>query len=826
MWQRFTERVRKIIRYAQDEAQRMGDSFVGTEHLLLAITRDTECVAARVLERMGVSLVRLRAEIEKELRANPFAIRPVSSDEVLPSHRVSKVMELAYDEARQMGASYVGTEHVLLGLIREGEGVAALILRRMGIDLERARKEVLVHLQDEGLNFGNAAAYRRVRTRTPTLDEFGRDLTQLARERKLDPVIGREKEIERVIQILSRRTKNNPVLIGEPGVGKTAIVEGLAQSIVRGDVPDCLKDKRIVALDLGGLVAGTKYRGEFEERMKRVIDEVKRSQKEVILLIDELHTLVGAGAAEGAIDASNILKPALSKGEIQCIGTATLEDYRKYVEKDAALERRFQPVRVEEPSEELTIEILKGLRRRYEEHHMVQITDEAIEAAVRLSKRYITDRYLPDKAIDLIDEAASQVKLRSTLPPEEIRVLREEISRLEEEKESLAATLDYDRLQALKERTEELKEKLAVLEKKWEEERDKLEMVTTAEDVAKVVSMWTGIPVTRLVETEAQRLQKMEEILSRRIVGQEEAIRTISRAIRRARSGIKDPRRPIASFLFVGSTGVGKTETAKALAEFLFGKEDAMVRLDMSEYMERFNVSRLVGAPPGYVGYDEGGQLTEAVRRRPYTVVLLDEIEKAHPDVFNILMQVLEDGRLTDSQGRVVNFKNTIIIMTSNIGTKEASARRKIGFTSDLRDYFYEETKEALLDKVKSTFRPEFLNRVDEIVFFKDLSLNEIKQIVDLMISRINEQLAEHSLRLEITEKTRELLARQGFDPAFGARPLRRTVQRLIEDPLAEHILRGEFKEGDVIIADVDEEERIVFSRKELTVGAASGKEG
>ncbi len=826
MWQRFTERVRKIIRYAQDEAQRMGDSFVGTEHLLLAITRDTECVAARVLERMGVSLVRLRAEIEKELRNNPFAIRPVSSDEVLPSHRVSKVMELAYDEARQMGASYVGTEHVLLGLIREGEGVAALILRRMGIDLEKARKEVLVHLQDEGLNFGNATAYRRVRTRTPTLDEFGRDLTQLARERKLDPVIGREKEIERVIQILSRRTKNNPVLVGEPGVGKTAIVEGLAQSIVRGDVPDCLKDKRIVALDLGGLVAGTKYRGEFEERMKRVIDEVRRSQKEVILLVDELHTLVGAGAAEGAIDASNILKPALSKGEIQCIGTATLEDYRKYVEKDAALERRFQPVRVEEPSEELTIEILKGLRRRYEEHHMVQITDEAIEAAVRLSKRYITDRYLPDKAIDLIDEAASQVKLRSTLPPEEIRVLREEIARLEEEKESLAATLDYDRLQALKERTEELKEKLAVLEKKWEEERDKLEMVTTAEDVAKVVSMWTGIPVTRLVETEAQRLQKMEEILSRRIVGQEEAIRTISKAIRRARSGIKDPRRPIASFLFVGSTGVGKTETAKALAEFLFGKEDAMVRLDMSEYMERFNVSRLVGAPPGYVGYDEGGQLTEAVRRRPYTVVLLDEIEKAHPDVFNILMQVLEDGRLTDSQGRVVDFKNTIIIMTSNIGTKEASARRKIGFTSDLRDYFYEETREALLEKIKSTFRPEFLNRVDEIVFFKDLSFEEIKQIVDLMINRINEQLAEHSLRLEITEKTRELLARQGFDPAFGARPLRRTVQRLIEDPLAEQILRGDFREGDVIIADVDEKERIVFSRKEITVGAASGKEG
>jgi ATP-dependent Clp protease ATP-binding subunit ClpC len=825
MWQRFTERVRKIIRYAQDEAQRLGDSYVGTEHLLLAITRDADCVAARVLERMGVNLARLRAEIERELKANPFAIRPLPPEEVMPSHKVSKVMELAYDEARQMGASYVGTEHILLGLIREGEGMGAMILRRMGIDLERARREVIEHLQEEGLNLGTSTL-RRPRTRTPTLDEFGRDLTQLARERKLDPVIGREKEIERVIQILTRRTKNNPVLVGEPGVGKTAIVEGLAQEIARGDVPDILKDKRIVSLDLGSLVAGTKYRGEFEERMKRVLDEVRRSQKEVILFIDELHTLVGAGAAEGAIDASSILKPALSKGEIQCIGTATLDDYRKYVEKDPALERRFQPVKVEEPSVEMTIEILKGLRRRYEEHHMVQITDEAIEAAVRLSKRYITDRYLPDKAIDLMDEAASRVKLRASLPPENIRALKEELERIEEEKESVATTLDYDRLQRLKEREEELRAKLRELEREWEEERNKMELVVTAEDVAKVVSIWTGIPVSRLVETERERLQRMEEILSQRIIGQEEAIRTVSRAIRRARSGIKDPRRPIASFIFVGPTGVGKTETAKALAEFLFDNEDAMVRLDMSEYMERFNVSRLIGAPPGYVGYEEGGQLTEAVRRRPYTVVLLDEIEKAHPDVFNILMQVMEDGRLTDSQGRVVDFKNTLIIMTSNIGTKDVSSRRRIGFTSDLRDYYYEETREALLERVKSTFRPEFLNRVDEIVFFKDLSFEEIKRIVDLFIKRINEQLAEHSLKLEITDRVREKLAKEGFDPAFGARPLRRTIQRYIEDPLSEHILRGEFREGDTILADVDEEGKVLFLRKEEPVGAVSGKEG
>ncbi|MCS7308803.1 MAG: ATP-dependent Clp protease ATP-binding subunit [Armatimonadota bacterium] len=811
MWQRFTERARRVIFYAQEEAGRLGENYVSTEHLLLGLVREPDSVAARILERMGVSLSRVRSEIERQVSRGEGRL----GQETQLTPRAKRVIDLAYDEARQLNNNYIGTEHLLLGLIREGEGLAGRVLAKLGVDLERARREVMaLQSSDSG------APAPRQRSRTPTLDEFGRDLTELARQDKLDPVIGRHAEIERVIQILSRRTKNNPVLIGEPGVGKTAIAEGLAQRIVSGDIPEVLKDRRIVALDLAGLVAGTKYRGEFEERMKRVLEEVRKAQGEVILFIDELHTVVGAGAAEGAIDASNIMKPALARGELQCIGATTLDEYRKYIERDAALERRFQPVQVREPTVEEAIEILRGLRDRYEAHHRVKIEDSAIIAAVRLADRYISDRYLPDKAIDLIDEAASRVRLQYSLPPRELRQVKQQLARIEKELETAHRSGDYSRVQDLRAQRAVLQNRAADLEQEWNLKRQEMRTVVTEDEVAHIVQSWTGIPVSRLMEAETVKLLKMEEELHKRIIGQHEAVVAVSKAIRRARSGLKDPKRPIGTFIFLGPTGVGKTELARALAAFLFDNENNLIRLDMSEYMERFAVSRLVGAPPGYVGYEEGGQLTEAVRRQPYSVVLLDEIEKAHPEVFNILLQIFEDGRLTDSQGRVVDFKNTVIIMTSNLGARSIQGEPSMGFLSSAKpkeetEREYESMKGRIMEELKRTFRPEFLNRIDEIVVFHALSFSEILQIVDLMVGRVAQQARAQGIELEITPQVREMLAREGFDPQFGARPLRRAVQRLIEDPLAEEILLGRFSEGDTVVATLDEDGRLVFLKKE-----------
>ncbi len=798
MWQRFTERTRRVIFFAQEEAARFGENYVGTEHLLLGLVRESDSVAARILERMGVSLQRIRQEVERAITRGEGRL----GQEMQLTPRAKRVIDLAYEEARQLNNNYIGTEHLLLGLIRESEGVAGRVLARLGVDLERTRREVMA-LQDGEMAMNPS----KTRSRTPTLDEFGRDLTELAREDKLDPVIGRNQEIERVIQILSRRTKNNPVLIGEPGVGKTAVTEGLAQRIVRGDVPEPLRDKRIVSLDLAGLVAGTKYRGEFEERMKRVMEEVRKAQGEVILFIDELHTLVGAGAAEGAIDASNILKPALARGELQCIGATTVDEYRKYIERDAALERRFQPVKVNEPTVEETIEILKGLRDRYEQFHQVRITDEALEAAARLSHRYITDRFLPDKAIDLIDEAASRVRLQISLPPQELREAKRELEQIEKERKTLPMSGQYDRDQELRARRDELLAQIRLLEEEWHERARTIQPKVGEDEIAHIVQSWTGIPVTRLVEAETTKLLRMEEVLHQKFIGQEEAVSAVARAIRRARSGLKDPKRPMGVFIFLGPTGTGKTYLAKCLAEFLFDNENAMIRIDMSEYMERFSVSRLVGAPPGYIGYEEGGQLTEAVRRQPYSVILLDEIEKAHPDVFNILLQIMEDGRLTDAQGRVVDFRNTVLIMTGNIGVQYQEEGRTIGFRpskgSRLDQASYEAMKERIMEEVKRTFRPEFLNRVDEIVFFHPLTREQILQIVDLQLAHIREQVEAQGMRLEVSQAVRELLAQEGFDPQFGARPLRRAVQRLIEDPLSEELLVGRFTSGDTIYADV-----------------------
>ncbi|MDI6828386.1 MAG: ATP-dependent Clp protease ATP-binding subunit [Armatimonadota bacterium] len=810
MWQRFTERARRVVFFAQEEASRLGENFVTTEHLLLGLVRESDSVAARILDRMGVSLNRIRAEIERQVSRGDGRL---SQDTMQLTPRAKRVIDLAYDEARQLNNNYIGTEHLLLGLIREGEGLAARVLAKLGVDLERTRREVMSLQSDD-----SSVATTRTRSRTPTLDEFGRDLTDLARQDKLDPVVGRNTEIERVIQILSRRTKNNPVLIGEPGVGKTAIAEGLAQRIVSGDIPEMLKDRRIVALDLAGVVAGTKYRGEFEERMKRIIDEVRKANGEVILFIDELHTLVGAGAAEGAIDASNIMKPALARGELQCIGATTMDEYRKYIERDAALERRFQPIQVREPTVEEAIDILKGLRDRYEGHHHVKIRDDALYAAARLADRYITDRCLPDKAIDLIDEAASRVRLQRTLPPAELRAAKAELRLVTQELESLPATGQYDRAIELQAQERYLTEKIRELDRQWQESVNATDPVVTEDEIAHIVFSWTGIPVSRLVETETAKLLNMEQALHERIIGQDEAIVAVSRAIRRARSGLKDPKRPTGSFIFLGPTGVGKTELARALAAFLFNNEDNLIRIDMSEYMERFAVSRLVGAPPGYVGYEEGGQLTEAVRRQPYSVVLLDEIEKAHPEVFNILLQVMEDGRLTDSQGRVVDFKNTVMIMTSNIGAQLISSDGGIGFRTakkvDEDARAYEAMKNRVTEEMKKVFRPEFLNRVDEVIVFHSLTSAQILQIVDLMLNRVREQLKVQGMDLEASDEVKEVLAKEGFDPAFGARPLRRAVQRIIEDPLSEEILMGRFSEGDVIRVELDDG-KVIFKKAE-----------
>jgi ATP-dependent Clp protease ATP-binding subunit ClpC len=815
MWQRFTEKARRVIFFAQEEAGRLGENFVTTEHLLLGLVRENDSVAARILERMGVSLNRIRADVERRVTRGDGRL----GQDMQLTPRAKRVIDLAYDEARQINNNYIGTEHLLLGLIREGEGLAARVLAEHGVDLERTRREVM-SLQDNE----TAASPTKTRSRTPTLDEFGRDLTDLARQDKLDPVVGRNNEIERVIQILSRRTKNNPVLIGEPGVGKTAIAEGLAQRIISADIPEMLKDKRIVALDLAGIVAGTKYRGEFEERMKRIIDEVRKASGEVILFIDELHTLVGAGAAEGAIDASNIMKPALARGELQCIGATTMDEYRKHVERDAALERRFQPVQVREPTVEEAIDILKGLRDRYESHHQVKIRDDALYAAARLADRYITDRALPDKAIDLIDEAASRVRLQRSLPPPELRTAKANLCEVTSELESLPNTHEYDRAIELQAQERYLTEKIQDLEKAWHESQGDAEPVVTEDEIAHIVFSWTGIPVSRLVETETAKLLNMEQSLHERIIGQDEAIEAVSRAIRRARSGLKDPKRPTGSFIFLGPTGVGKTELARALAAFLFNNEDNLIRLDMSEYMERFAVSRLVGAPPGYVGYDEGGQLTEAVRRQPYSVILFDEIEKAHPEVFNILLQVMEDGRLTDAQGRVVDFKNTVLIMTSNIGAQMIIGGDGMGFRTakkvDEDARAYESMKNRVTDEMKKVFRPEFLNRVEEVIVFHSLTSQQILAIVDLMLNRVREQLKSQGMGLEASDDVKEVLAKEGFDPAFGARPLRRAVQRVIEDPLSEEILLGRFSEGDTILAELDNG-KVIFRKSEKGEPAA-----
>lgn len=808
MWQRFTERARRVVFFAQEEAGRLGENYVSTEHLLLGLVRENDSVAARILDRMGVSLGRIRSDIERQVTRGDGRL----GQDMQLTPRAKRVIDLAYDEARNLNNNYIGTEHLLLGLIREGEGMAARVLQRLGVDLERTRREVM-NLQDGETT---AITSTRTRSRTPTLDEFGRDYTELARQEKMDPCIGRDNEIERVVQILSRRTKNNPCLIGEPGVGKTAIAEGLAQRIISGDTPETLKDKRIVALDLAGLVAGTKYRGEFEERMKRVMEEVRKAAGEVILFIDELHTLVGAGAAEGAIDASNILKPALARGELQCIGATTMDEYRKYIERDAALERRFQPVQVREPNIDETIQILKGLRDRYEKHHNVTIEDIALISAAQLSDRYITDRALPDKAIDLIDEASSRVRLRMAMPPAELRHAKQELASIQSQLNSIPAGSNYDQAAELRAKEHDISEKVDELDRKWKEDKASQSTVVNEDEIAHIVYSWTGIPVSRLVEGESSKLLKMEDVLHGRIIGQHDAVVAVSKAIRRARSGMKDPKRPMGSFVFLGPTGVGKTELARALAQYLFETEDAIIRIDMSEYMERFSVSRLVGAPPGYVGYDEGGQLTEAVRRRPYSVVLLDEIEKAHPEVFNILLQVMEDGRLTDSQGRIVDFKNTIIIMTSNIGAQSIQGGPSIGFVAEESpaesERAYESMKHRITEEMKRTFRPEFLNRVDDVIVFHQLTREEILQIVELMVNRVRQQVSTQGMELEVTREVKELLGAEGFDPQFGARPLRRAVQRLVEDPLAEEILLGRFTAGDTIRAEL-EDNKIFFTK-------------
>jgi len=819
MFERFTERARRVIILAQEEAKRLNHSAVGTEHILLGIIREGEGVASKVLESLNISPDRVRAEIESSIGRGERA----PYEEVAFTQRAKKVLELALDEARRLGHNYIGTEHLLLGLIREGEGVAARVLESMGADLERVRAQVVYLLGEEG-----TTSYTKQASKTPTLDEFGRDLTKLARETKLDPVIGREREIERVIQVLSRRTKNNPALIGEPGVGKTAITEGLAQRIVRGDVPDVLRHKRVVQLDLAALVAGTKYRGEFEERMKKVMEEIRKAQGEVILFVDELHTLVGAGAAEGAIDASNILKPALARGELQCIGATTLDEYRKYVERDAALERRFQPILVSEPTVEQTIEILKGLRERYEAHHGVTISQEALVAAATLADKYISDRFLPDKAIDLMDEAASKIRLQASFLPQEVRTAVEKVERVKREKEEAIKNQDFEKAAQFRDRERALRQKLEELESSWKKEKGRDVSTVTDEDIAEIVSSWTGIPVTRLVEEETQKLLHMEEEIHHRIVGQEEAVAAVARAVRRARAGLKDPRRPIGSFIFLGPTGVGKTELARALTEFLFGDEGALIRIDMSEYSERHTISRLVGSPPGYVGYEEGGQLTEQVRRRPFSVILFDEIEKAHPEIFNVLLQILDDGRLTDAQGRTVDFKNCVIIMTSNVGAPILEKEMAIGFrpvhdaAQGLEDA-YTRMKERITEELRRTFRPEFLNRIDEVIIFRPLTTEQIREIVGILIGRVRRELRGQNMDLELADAARDLLAKEGYDPTFGARPLRRAIQRLVEDQLSDELLRGSFSPGDTVVIDA-REGRIVFEKKRSPEPALQGK--
>ena len=810
-FEKFSERARRVLSLAQDEAQRFNHNYIGTEHILLGLVRETEGVAARVLSSLSVDLSKVRSAVEFIIGRGE---KPAQG-EIGLTPRAKKVVELAVDEARRMNHTYIGTEHLLIGLLREGEGVAAGVLESLGVTLDKVRAEthrILSHTS------GTGAQGSRSTSKTPTLDQLGIDLTVAAKADKLDPVIGREKEIERMVQILSRRTKNNPVLVGEPGVGKTAIVEALAQLISGGDVPDTLQGKRLVTLDMGALVAGTKYRGEFEERLKKVIEEIKTAGN-CVLFIDEIHTIVGAGAAEGAVDASNILKPSLARGEIQCIGATTLDDYRKYVERDPALERRLQPVRVEEPSDDDTVAILMGVRSKYEDHHKVDISDEAIRTAALLAQRYIPDRFLPDKAIDLIDEAGSRVRLRGSVTPASVKDAMQVLEQVRKEKDEAIASQQYEAAAELRDRELRQNEDLDTLEKNWKEGENAERRVVTEDDIAEVVSMWTGIPVTRLAEEETERLLQMEGELHKRIIGQDEAIISVSKSVRRARAGLKDSRRPIGVFMFLGPTGVGKTELVRALAEFMFGDEDNMIRLDMSEFQERHTVARLIGAPPGYVGYDEGGQLTEGVRRKNYCAVLLDEIEKAHPEVFNILLQIFDAGHLTDARGRKVDFRNSILIMTSNLGSDLIKRETSLGFaakTTDAQtdDSAYERMKDKVMEEVKRFFRPEFLNRIDSTVVFHQLKQDEILEIVDLMMNQVRTELDEKEISLEITQAAKTYLGEKGFDPVLGARPLRRLIQDEIEDNLSDVVLNRTLVAGDVAMIDLDNDGAIKITSK------------
>ena len=803
MFNRFTERARKVVVLAKEEAKRFNHNHIGTEHLLLGLVKEGEGVASAVLQNLGLSLEMIRLEVEKLVQTGPST---VISGDIPFTPKAKKVIELAMDEARHLGHNYIGTEHLLLGLIRESEGAASQVLLNLGLDLARVRNEIMALLGS--VTPGQAPTTSTEKSKTPALDAFGRELTQLAKNGKLDPVVGRADEIERVIQILSRRTKNNPVLLGEAGVGKTAIVEGLAQKIVVADVPETLKGKRVIALDLALMVAGTKYRGQFEERIKAVMDEIKRSEN-IIVFIDELHTLVGAGGAEGAIDAANILKPALSRGEIQCVGATTLDEYRRFIEKDAALERRFQTIMVEPPSVDETVEILKGLRERYESHHKIKITDEALSAAAKMSDRYLSDRFLPDKAIDIIDEAGSRARLNVMTAPPNLKKLESDIEECRKDKESAVRAQDFEKAAKCRDVERNTKIELEKQRNVWKEKSMEQIPEVGSDEIAYIIAKWTGIPLLRLEEGESERLLKMEEELHERVIGQDEAIKAIAHAVRRSRAGIKDPRRPIGSFVFLGPTGVGKTLLARVLADFMFGDEDAMIQLDMSEYMEKFNVSRLVGAPPGYVGYDEGGQLTEKVRRRPYSVVLLDEVEKAHPDVFNLLLQIFEEGRLTDSFGRKVDFKNTVIIMTSNIGADLWKKQGAMGFKPKDENQSFEDVKVRLLEAMKKVFKPEFLNRVDDTIIFHPLAKNHLEKILEIETAGVVKRLSEHDIKLELTKEAKAFIIEKGFDPIYGARPLKRTIQSFLEDPLAEEIIKGSFKELQKI--------KVGFSKDHLT---------
>jgi ATP-dependent Clp protease ATP-binding subunit ClpC len=843
MYERFTDRARKVMQLANQEAQRFNHEYIGTEHILLGLIKEGSGVAANVLKNLDIDLRKIRLEVEKLVQSGPDM---VTMGKLPQTPRAKKVIEYSMEEARNLGHNYVGTEHILLGLLREQEGVAAQVLMNLGLKLEEVREEVL-NLLGHGMEGGEGSeraggmggggasgeSQRSSKSKTPALDSFGRDLTELARQNKLDPVIGREKEIERTMQILSRRTKNNPVLLGEAGVGKTAIVEGFAQRVVEGNVPELLMDRRIVVLDLAMMVAGTKYRGQFEERIKAVMNEVRRA-KNTILFIDELHTLVGAGGAEGAIDASNVLKPALARGEIQCIGATTMDEFRKYIEKDAALARRFQEIIVEPSTKDEAIAILKGLRDRYEKHHHVRITDDAVDSAVELSSRYISGRCLPDKAIDVIDESGARVHLKSMTRPPDLKEIDEEVERLNKEKEDAVANQDFEKAAALRDQADKLKKKKSSITRDWKERAREADGVVDEEVIAEVVSKMTGIPLTRMTLEDTKRLMEMEGDLHKRVISQDEAIRAIAKAVRRSRSGLKDPRRPTGCFIFAGPTGVGKTLLAKALAEFMFGDPDALVQIDMSEYMEKHNVSRLIGAPPGYVGYEEGGQLTEKIRRRPYSVVLLDEIEKAHPDVFNMLLQLMEEGRLTDSFGRNVDFRNTIVIMTTNAGAEAIKNESAFGFQKADADSSYESMKSRVESEIEKVFRPEFLNRVDDVIVFRHLTMDDLGKVVELELSKVRERLGEHGLALVLTEGAKKWLIKKGSNLDFGARPLRRSIENFVEDPLSEELLKGEFQSKDTVTINVKEvagKKQLVFvgslgplPEEPVPVGAAVGE--